>query len=103
MKPRPVSQIINRKRYDTETATLLSGDDWFDGHNWERSGRNTFLYKTQKGAYFAAHQTGGRADIDQIEALTEGEAIEMFEKHAAHGKNRVEFGVAFPGIEITDA
>ena len=100
MKPHPLSQILDRKRYDTETATLLSGNDWWDGHNWERSGRNTFLYRSPRGAYFAAHLSCIEGEADRIEPLTEGDAITMFEAHAVYGKNRMSFDKAFPGIEI---
>ncbi len=39
--PRKFACIIDRKRYDVETATLLAGDDYWDGHNMERHGRKT--------------------------------------------------------------
>jgi hypothetical protein len=52
MTPRPTSEIINGKRYSTETATLIAGNDYWDGQNWERRGRNEFLYRTPRGNYF---------------------------------------------------
>ena len=33
----------------------------------------------------------------------EAEAIELFEDHAAHDSNRVDFEEAFPGVEVVDA
>ena len=41
-----MKKIIDRKQYDTETATKLADDRYWDGNNWERSGRNEFLYRT---------------------------------------------------------
>lgn len=103
MNPRSLAQVIDRKRYSTDTATLLSGNDWWDGHNWERSCRNTFLYRTKKGAYFAAHLTCWQGECDYLEVLTESEAIELFEAHAAHDENRISFEEAFPEAQIEEA
>ena len=44
-----MEQIINGLRYDTETAALVASDRWWDGHNFERNGRNTYLYRTKAG------------------------------------------------------
>lgn len=103
MQPYPMSQIIDRKKYDTETATLLSGDDYWDGHNHERSGTQTFLYRTPKGAYFTTNFSQWQGANDHIEPVSQGKAIELFEYHAAHNQNRVEFEEAFPGVEIEEA
>ena len=44
--PSKFVRIIDRKRYDVSKATLLAHDTYWDGHNHERQGRNTFLYRT---------------------------------------------------------
>lgn len=103
MQPPTMTQIIDRKRYNTETATLLSGNDWWDGNNYERSGRNTFLYRTPKGAYFVAELTRWQGEADGLRVVDRDEAIEMFEEHAARDQNRVEFEEAFPGVEVEEA
>ncbi len=103
MKPRSMSQVIDRKRYNTDTATLLSGDDYWDGHNWERSGRNTFLFRTPNGAYFAQHLTCWQGEADTLEPLTEGEAVALYEQHDAHGDCRVPFEEAFPAVQVAEA
>ena len=41
MHPEKMTRIVDRKRYSTETATLIADDEYWDGHNWERRGRNT--------------------------------------------------------------
>ena len=56
-----MEQIIDGKRYDTETATLVTSDYYWDGSNHDRHGRNTFLYKTSKGN-FSLHHTVGRGE-----------------------------------------
>ena len=96
-------RIIDRKRYDTSTATLISGNDYWDGNNWERQGRNTFLYKTPKGAFFAVHLTQWQGENNSIEPLTEGEAVDMYESHAASAVCRVSYDEAFPNIRVEDA
>jgi len=100
MKPRSMQAIINRRRYDTDTATLLAGDDYWDGHNWERGGRQTFLYRTPKGAYFAAHLTAWQGERDSLRPLDLEEALELYARLPEH---RVDFADAFPGVEIEDA
>jgi hypothetical protein len=103
MKPRSFTQIIERRRYNTDTATLLTGDDYWDGHNYERSGRNTFLYRTSKGSYFAFHLTCWQGEADCIEPLTEGEAVQLYEQHNAHGDCRVTFEESFPKVKVEEA
>jgi hypothetical protein len=103
MKPRSMVHVVNKKRYSTNTATLVSGDDFWDGHNYERAGRNTFLYKTRKGAFFKTVLTCWQGEIDAIVPLTQAEAIELWEAHDAHGDVRVDFESAFPGVEVEDA
>jgi len=103
MKPFSSTQVIDRKRYSTDTATLLSGDDWWDGHNFERGGTQTFLYRTPKGSYFTLNMSQWQGANDHIEVVTEAEAIELFEVHAAHDSNRVEFEEAFPSVQVIEA
>lgn len=39
--------------YSTDRARLLSGDDWWDGHNYERNGGvNEWLYQSDDGQFF---------------------------------------------------
>ncbi len=99
MKPYNMNEIINGKRYRTATATLIAGNDYWDGHNWERSGTNVFLYKTPKGAFFLQHQTQWQGQQDTIEPVTIEEAKEWFERLT---ERRVEFKDAF-GVEAEDA
>jgi hypothetical protein len=57
MKPRDMRAVIGRKVYDTATATLIADNAYWDGHNFERHGRNTFLYRAKNGGYFAVYLT----------------------------------------------
>jgi len=100
MKPRTMQAIINRRRYDTDKATLLAGDDYWDGHNWERNGRQTFLYRTPKGAYFAAYLTSWQGERDSLRPLDLEEALELYGRLP---ERRVDFEDAFPGVEVEDA
>jgi hypothetical protein len=102
MKPQHFCEIVNRKRYDTNTATLLSGNDYWDGNNFERSGRNTFLYRTPKGTYFMTHLTCWQGEDNSLEVVSQEDAIEFFE-HCREDCRRVSYAEAFPDVTIEDA
>ena len=80
MKPISIQQIIDKKRYNTETAVLLVGDDYWDGHNFERSGRNRFLYKTIKGAYFTLDLTQWQGENDTITPISQERPLKFMNK-----------------------
>ena len=98
--PEDMTAVIERKRYSTKTAELLAGNDHWDGSNFERSGRNSFLYRTPKGSYFAVHLTCWQGERDRIEPLTVDQAVEMYEGMTEH---RVDIEAAFPGVQIEEA
>lgn len=100
MKPREMVAVIDKKRYSTETATLIAGNDHWDGHNYERSSRNTFLYRAPKGNYFAVYQTQWQGERDRLEALTLDEAVAMFE---GMSEQRMSHEQAFPGVKVEEA
>jgi len=103
MGPCKITRIIDGKRYSTETATMLASDCWWDGSNHERGGRNTFLYRTPKGAYFALHRSMWQGEHDTIEPLTQAEALKLYERMADHDCDEVSVSVAFPDYPIEDA
>ncbi len=45
MKPFKMKEVIGGVKYDTEKAEIIADDCYWDGHNWERNGRNTFLWR----------------------------------------------------------
>lgn len=97
MKPRKVEAVINRLKYSTEGAELLASDAFFDGRNWERQGRNTFLYRTKKGRFFVVKQTSIVGEWDKLEALDDAEAMTL---HSNLPTRVVPFEQVFPdGIE----
>ena len=100
MRPREMRRIVDRIRYSTETATLLAGDDYWDGHNFERRGTNTFLYRTPKGAYFTVSLTQRQGEQDTLTPIDLNEAIELYEGPCS--EHRVEYIEAFPGVEVID-
>jgi len=79
-----MEQIIDGKKYSTETADLVTSDRYWDGSNFERSGRNTYLYKTKKGSYFLHHFTQWQGEREGIEAITEAEARQYYEQLPEH-------------------
>jgi len=100
MHLRNMVEIIERKRYQTEESTVLASDCYWDGHNYERRGRNRWLLKTKNGRYFMQIQTQWQGELDRITPLSEEEAICEYEALPEH---EVEFEEAFPGVEIEEA
>lgn len=98
--PKEWLEVKNGKRYDVSRSTLLAGDDYWDGHNFERRGRNVFLYRTPRGNYFAIRLTCWQGERDTLQPLTLQEAIAMFDELP---EKRVSFEEAFPGVTVEDA
>ena len=103
--PEKMSAVIGGLRYSVETATLLAGDDWWDGHNHERRGTNTFLYRTPNGSFFFVNLSQWQGSPgSQIVPCQRDEAVSFWESCQAHDSCEVKtFEEAFPGIEIRDA
>ena len=103
MNPAHLTQVINGRRYDTEKATLLCSDAWWDGSNHERSGRNRFLYKTGKGNFFMELLTQWQEEHEHLEELNQAEAVKFFEECAEHGTTEMAWELAFPDLTVEDA
>jgi hypothetical protein len=103
MRPVKMTRIIDGKRYSTETATLLASDAWWDGHNHERGGRNSYLYRTPRGRYFCLHLTMWQGEHHTIEPVDEAEARELYERMAARDMAEVSFEQAFPNVVVEEA
>ena len=100
MKPISLSEIHDGKVYYTERATLLTGDDYWDGSNYDRQGRQQYLYRTAKGSYFIEHLSMWEGESNYIEPVTQAEAMEFWEIAKEY---RVEFSDAFPGVLLKEA
>ena len=79
-----MEQIINGLKYDTETAALVASDRWWDGNNYERNGRNTYLYRTKAGRFFLHHTTLWQGERDHIEPVSPDEARQYYEDLPEH-------------------
>lgn len=101
MHPSKMTRIVNRKKYSTETATLIASDEYWDGSNWERHGRNTFLYRTPGGEYFTVNLTQWQGERDTLEPISQDEALYLFE-NVLH-EHQVNYSEAFPDVEVKDA
>ncbi len=99
--PTDFVRIINRKRYSVKTATLIAGNDFWDGHNFERSGRQKFLYKTQNGNFFTVNLTQWQGEQDTLIPVSQDEAIELFEGNLT--EHRVNYAEAFPDVNVEEA
>jgi len=100
MNPAKFNEVIGGKRYNTKTATLIASDNYWDGSNWERHGRNSYLYRGKNGSYFATHLTQWQGERDRLEPLTEEEALRLWEDLP---EREVEFEEAFPHVQVEDA
>ena len=99
--PENWTEVIEGKRYSTKTATLLAGDDYWDGNNFERGGTNQFLYRTPRGAYFLITLTQWEGARNMLEVIKDPEqARNMFE---GLPEKRVSYEEAFPDFKIEDA
>ena len=75
-----IKRVIGGKRYDTNTATTLASNEYWDGSNFERGGRNTHLYRSKGGAYFVVYSSQWQGELTKLEPLTREEAIELYEE-----------------------
>lgn len=99
--PEKFTRIIGRKRYSVATATLIAGNDYWDGHNFERSGRNMFLYRTPNGAYFTVTLTQWEGEQSSLDPVTLEEAISLYETSLS--EHEVSYAEAFPDVKVDDA
>jgi hypothetical protein len=79
-----MSKVIDGKRYSVSTAKLLASDEYWDGHNFERNGRNCFLYKTPGGAFFEVNLTQWQGERDTLLAISREEAMRLWEDLPEH-------------------
>jgi len=84
LNPSNESRVVNGERYSVETSTLLAHDRYWDGHNFERHGRNTFLYKTGGGAYFRLSLSLWSGERDDLVPLGREDAMELYEDLPEH-------------------
>jgi hypothetical protein len=91
-----MKRVVGGKRYSVATATLIASDEYWDGHNFEHGGRNTFLYKTRGGAYFQVNLTQWQGERDNLEPVTRQEAIDLYE--GALTEHPVDYEAAFDAV-----
>ena len=99
--PQSFTRVLNGKRYDVSKATLIASDAYWDGHNFERHGRNTFLYRTPRGAYFQVCLTCWEGEHDSLIPLSIDDALDLYEYNLR--EHEVEHEVAFPEVLIEEA
>ena len=96
-----MTRVVNKLKYSTKTATLLASDRYWDGSNFERSGRNTFLYRTPNGRYFTVSLTQWQGERDTLTPIPLEEAIDLFENSLS--EHEVKYAEAFPDVIIEEA
>lgn len=99
--PQSFVRVVNGIRYDASKAVLIASDRYWDGHNFERSGRNTYLYRTPKGRYFTATFTQWQGERDRIGPVSPDMAMELYEGPLT--EHEVDHATAFPDADTEDA
>jgi len=84
MNPGSMTAVVDGKRYSTDKAEVVAHDCYWDGSNFERHGRNRYLYKTKKGNFFAVHLTQWQGKRDTIRPLSKEEAMRLYEELPEH-------------------
>jgi len=100
MQPENMIWVVAGKRYRTDKATLIAHDEYWNGYNCEQGGRNTFLFRTPKGNFFAQYQTLWQGEINKIVPLEIKEAIALYQSLR---EKEVPFRVVFPDVKVKDA
>ena len=85
-----MQQIINGLKYDTDTASQIASNNYWDGHKYDRDGRNTYLYKTPNGRYFLLHTSLWAGERDHIEPVGLADAKQYYEELIEHSMSYVE-------------
>jgi hypothetical protein len=100
MQPVNMTWIVADKRYRTDRATLIAHDAYWNGYSCEKGGRNTFLFRTLRGNFFAQYQTLLQGETNKITPLDMNQAIALYQ--SLH-KKEIPFRVVFPFIKAEDA
>lgn len=99
--PKEFVRVVDRKRYSVSKSTLLAGDNYWDGHNHERHGTNTFLYRTKNGNYFIVTLTQWEGSRDTLLPCDIDTAIDLYENNLV--EHEVSYEEAFPDVKVADA
>lgn len=94
-------RVVEGIRYDTEKAYLLASDEVWDGTGHDRTGRNTFLFRSiQTGRFFQVLVTIWEWERDALIPITRDQALRLYE---ALPKKEVDFEESFPEVQIVEA
>jgi hypothetical protein len=100
MQPQNIIWVVAGKQYRTDKSTLVAHNAYWNGYNCEQGGRNTFLFKTTKGNFFAQYQSLLPGEINKITPLGINESLSLYQSLQ---KKEVPFRVVFPCIKAEDA
>jgi len=99
--PQDMERIVDGIRYRVDAATLIADDQYWDGSNHERNGRNRFLYRTPNGRYFVVTLTMWQGEQDALLPISPDDARAAYEE--ACTEHHVEYEEAFPDVTVTEA
>ena len=94
-------RIVEGVRYDTEKSYLLAYDQAWNGTGHDRTGRNTFLFRSvQAGRFFQVLKTVWEWERDTLIPLTRDQALRLYEVLPVKDMSLEE---AFPEVELVEA
>lgn len=99
--PESMERVVGGLRYRVKTATLLADNAYWDGSNFERQGRNSFLYRTPSNRFFVVNLSMWQGEKDSLNPITEAEAIELYEGPLT--EHHVPYEEAFPSAKVQEA
>jgi hypothetical protein len=94
-----MEKVINGRRYSTDSAIEVASDYYWDGHNYSKHGRNTYLLKSKLGNFFLYKTSQCMSELDSITPLTRERAMQMYEELP---ESKLSYKDAF-GLEPPDA
>lgn len=94
-------RVVEGIRYDTEKSYLLAHDQAWNGTGHDRTGRNTFLFRSlQAGLFFQVLITAWEWERDKLIPLTRDQALRLYE---ALPVKEMSFEEAFPEVQLVEA
>lgn len=82
-----MKETISGVRYDTDKAAMLASNYYWDGSNFERGGRNTYLYRGQNGGYFIYYTTQWQGECNYIEPIRKDDAKRLYDSLREKGES----------------
>lgn len=101
MREATMVRVVDGLRYDTEKSYVVAHNVYWDGNNYERDGRNKWLYRTENGRYFVVTRTMWQGERDSLEPVSEDAAVDLYTHDLP--QQSLSYEDAFPGRAVDEA